>query len=221
MRLIPLALLAFSILAGFARPFPVAGAPLSFDQVLEAVDACYEKINTLKASFDQVVEVPVLEKKENFRGRLYYMKPEYLRLEYDKPKGQLLVADGSWYWFVMPQPDMLQAMRTPMRQGETGPRYVLGGGMLERYSGSLAGIEKRRGVPTYVLDLAPNSPSPYYRHLRAWIDTSSFATRAVQYIDESGNFNTFDLFKLEENVPLSPALFVYNPPPGTQILDIE
>ena len=198
----------------------VSAPSLSFEQVLERIDRYYEGIYSLKADFTQLVQVPALEKSESFNGRLYFLKPHYLRLEYDNPAGQLLVADGAWYWFYMPQEDIPQAMRVSMKAGEQAPRYVLGGKMAERYTGSLAGVEKRGGVECYVLDLQPNSPS-YYESLRAWVDRASFATRAVRYIDEGGHFNTFDLSNIEENAPVSPAKFNFTPPPGTQILDTE
>ncbi len=216
----PTCLLLLFLLTGYPGPQVSQAADLSFEDILRRVDRYYAGLRTLKASFIQIVEVPALEKSEKFSGKLYFLKPEFLRLEYDKPAGQLLVADGRWYWFIMPQPDMVQAMRTPIKEGESSaPRYILGGGMNERYSGKLAGTEKRRGIATYVLDLAPKTPSPYYRSLRAWIDTRSFATRAVKYLDESNNFNTFDFTNLEENKPIPPGKFVFNPPPGMQILD--
>ena len=199
---------------------PAADAP-TFEDVLEAVDRYYESLHTLEASFTQLVEVPALEKSETYRGRLYFLKPDYLRLEYDEPQGQLLVADGTWYWFYMPQPELPQAMRAPMEQKGAAPRYVLGGGMREKYTGRLLGEQVRNGIKTYVLDLEPIVPSPYYKALRAWVDASSFATRAVQYTDESGNLNIFDLFDLKPNVPISPGKFVFNPPPGTQILEAQ
>ncbi|MEA1996305.1 MAG: outer membrane lipoprotein carrier protein LolA [Gemmatimonadota bacterium] len=214
----------FLLIAGPAEKSILAAEPTerSFEQVLRAVDRYYDTLHSIEASFSQLVQVPVLEKSETYHGRLYYLKPHYLRLEYSEPEGQLLVADGRWYWFVMPQPDIMQAMRAPMREDKTSaPCYVLGGKMLEHYTGRLAGTEKRRGIPTYVLDLKPVKPNPYYRTLRAWIDASSFATRAVQYQDESGNYNTFDLFDIEENTPVSPKKFIFEPPPGTQILDTE
>lgn len=200
---------------------PAVSAPsLSFEQVLKAIDRYYEGLHSLKADFTQLVQVPALEKSENFNGRFYFLKPHYLRLEYDNPPGQLLVADGTWYWFYMPQEDIPQAMRVSMASGEQAPGYVMGGKMAERFTGSLLGVEKRDGVECYVLDLEPNSPS-YYKSLRAWIDKLSFATRAVRYIDEGGNFNTFDLLNQEANAPVSPAGFNFTPPPGTQILDTE
>ncbi len=195
---------------------------ISFDQVLQGVDRYYAGLSTLKARFTQVVEVPALEKVEKFEGRLWFLKPEYLRLEYAKPKGQLMVADGQYYWFVMPQADILQAMRAPMDEDPaTGPRYILGGGMREHYRGTLVGAEPRRGRRSYVLDLEPKSASTFYRSLRAWVDAASFATLAVRYIDESGNLNTFDLYELQENAAIDGAKFIFNPPPGTQILDAE
>ena len=194
---------------------------LSFDQVLQAVDRYYERLSSLKASFSQVVEVPALERQEKFHGVLYFMQPVYLRLEYIEPQGQLLVADGTWYWFYMPQPDLPQAMRAPMRQGEGAPRYVLGGNLKQRFSGQLLGREQRGGRTSYVLKLNPRKDNPYYKTLHAWVDAGTFATRAVRYVDQGGTFNTFDFFDLEPNTKFSPEIFTFTPPDGAQILDAE
>ncbi|OGG01023.1 MAG: hypothetical protein A3F83_12750 [Candidatus Glassbacteria bacterium RIFCSPLOWO2_12_FULL_58_11] len=202
-----------------AAPVSRAESPLTFEEVLQGIDRYYAGFSSFKASFTQLVEVPALEKSERFNGTLYFLKPEYLRLEYRKPRGQLLVADGTWYWFYMPQEDVPQAMRAPMGEGVEGPRYVLGGQMSRRFSGTMVGREPRGGAESYVLDLEPLAPTNFYKTLRAWVDSRTFATRAVRYLDESGNFNTFDLSDFEQNAEFSSGKFNFTPPPGTQILD--
>jgi len=192
-----------------------------FAEVLAGIDRWYERINSLSAAFTQLVEVPALEKSERFRGRLYFLKPRFLRLEYDVPRGQLLVADGQWYWFYMPQEDVPQAMRAPMEDLPGAPLYLLGGGMAERFEGRLVGSEEHGGSLCRVLDLEPKDPGAHYKSLRAWVDSRTFATRSLRYIDESGNFNTFDLSRTEENAKIDPGRFSFTPPPGTQILDAD
>jgi len=189
--------------------------------VLGRIDAYFEKLHSLEAGFTQVVEVPALQKSEEFRGRLYFQKPEYLRLEYSDPAGQLLVADGRWYWFFMPGPDLLQALRAPMDEdkGAGAPRYILGGRMYERFTGSLLGRERRAGRQCYVLELFPIASNRYYRSLKAWVDAVTYATRAVRYQDLGGTLNSFEFHEVAENVPIDARKFVFVPPEGTQILD--
>lgn len=188
--------------------------------VLAGIDRYYESLSSLTAAFSQTVEVPVLEKRERYAGRMYFRKPDLVRLEYTSPKGQLMVADGQYYWFFQPQNDIPQAMRARMDQVSSDvPRYVLGGNLAARFDVTLVGLESRGGANCFVLDLSPRKASPYYRNLRAWVDESTFATRAVRYEDESGNFNTFDLTGLKENAVIDAGKFRFSPPRGTQILD--
>ena len=201
---------------------PVTLSAADFQSVLAGIDRYYASITSLRASFEQVVEVPALEKSDRFRGTLYFLKPNFIRLEYTKPAGQLLVADGSDWWFYMPQEEIPQVLRAPMRQGEADtPVYILGGRMAERFTGSLAGSESRGGADCYVLDLEPRSSNAYYRSVRAWVDKHTFATRAVRYLDESGNFNTFDLADLTPGVELPKAMFTFVPPDNAQVLDAD
>jgi outer membrane lipoprotein carrier protein len=199
---------------------PTAAAP-GFEQVLAGMDTYFKKLSSLEAKFTQVVEVPALEKSERFHGRLFFQKPEFLRLEYSRPEGQLLVADGRWYWFFIPQPDILQAMRAPMDEdeGAAAPRYILGGNMYERFTGNLLGEEVRAGHQCYVLELFPLKPNRYYISLKAWIDKATFATRAVLYRDSGGTLNSFEFSEVVENGSIPPQKFIFDPPPGTQILD--
>ena len=193
-----------------------------FQSVLAGIDRYWETVSSLKASFEQVVEVPALEKSERFRGSMYFLKPNLIRLEYVKPRGQLLVADGSDWWFYMPQGEIPQVLRAPMRQGEAdAPVYILGGRMAERFTGTLVGSESRGGTDCYVLDLEPRSDNAYYSTVRAWVDKNSFATRAVRYIDESGNFNTFDLLEVTTGVELPRDIFSFTPPPDAQVLEAD
>ncbi|HLA39689.1 MAG TPA: outer membrane lipoprotein carrier protein LolA [Candidatus Glassbacteria bacterium] len=217
----PLKIIISLALFLFASGRVCIAGEVSFESVLAGIDRWYDGVSSLTATFTQLVEVPALEKSERFRGRLYYLKPNLLRLEYDVPRGQLMVADGRWYWFYMPQEDVPQAMRAPMEDGSGAPLYVLGGSLAKRFTGALVGTEPRGGAPCLVLDLVPKAAGSYYLSLRAWVDEQSFATRALRYIDESGNFNTFDLILTGENVKIDPGRFSFTPPPGTQILDSD
>ncbi|MBW7995953.1 MAG: outer membrane lipoprotein carrier protein LolA [Candidatus Glassbacteria bacterium] len=201
---------------------PAAGSAADFQAVLAGIDRYYETVSSLQASFTQLVEVPVLEKSETFSGTLFFLKPNLIRLEYSKPEGQLLVADGTDWWFYMPQQEVPQVLRAPMKQepGEA-PVYILGGRMAERFSGRLTGTERRGGTECYVLELQPRSRTAYYRSLRAWVGTRTFATRAVRYVDESGNFNTFDLAGHRAGIELPPAMFSFEPPAEAQVLEAE
>ncbi|MBN2288936.1 MAG: outer membrane lipoprotein carrier protein LolA [Candidatus Glassbacteria bacterium] len=216
----PLLIVAVCCWLSGGRGQTVSAAP-ELEQILAGIDTYFEKLQSLEAGFTQVVEAPALEKSEQFRGRLYFRKPEYLRLEYTVPEGQLLVADGDWYWFFMPQPDLLQAMRAPMDEdeGAGAPRYILGGDMHRRFTGKLLGEEQRNGKPCYLLELFPLKTNRYYRSLKAWIDVSSYATLAVRYQDLGGTLNYFEFSDLAENIRIDPQKFIFVPPPGTQVLD--
>jgi len=210
----------YPLLLTLVAPAPAAAA--DFISVLAGIDRYWESVASLRASFEQVVEVPALEKSERFQGTLYFLKPNLIRLEYSRPQGQLLVADGSDWWFYMPQEEIPQVLRAPMSQGDAdAPVYVLGGRMAERFAGILRGSENRGGSDCHVLDLEPRGENTYYHTLRAWVDKNTFATRAVRYIDESGNFNTFDLSDQTAGVELPAGIFSFTPPPEAQVLEAD
>ncbi len=202
--------------------FPATGRAADFQSVLAGIDRYYESIGSLRASFTQVVEVPALEKSETFSGTLYFLKPNLIRLEYRKPAGQLLVADGTDWWFYMPRQEIPQVLRASMQGGGGDvPVYVLGGRMAERFGGRLLGTASRGGAECYVLELEPKNRNAYYRSLRAWVDRLTFATRAVRYLDETGNFNTFDLGVASTDTSPAPELFSFTPPANAQVLEAD
>jgi outer membrane lipoprotein carrier protein len=210
------------VLAMAALLLPVSGRAADFQSVLAGIDRYYESIGSLRASFSQVVEMPALEKSDNFSGTLFFLKPNLIRLEYRKPKGQLLVADGTDWWFYMPQQEIPQVLRAPMQGGGgDAPVYVLGGRMAERFSGRLLATEPRGGSECYVLELEPRDGDTYYRTLRAWVDKVTFATRAIRYQDETGNYITFDLNEVSTDSAPPPELFSFTPPADAQVLQAE
>ncbi len=210
------------LLATAALLLPVCGQAADFQAVLAGIDRYYESLGSLKASFTQVVEVPALEKSDNFSGTLYFLKPNLIRLEYRKPEGQLMVADGTDWWFYMPQQEIPQVLRASMQDGGSDATvYVLGGRMAERFEGRLLGTEPRGGVECYLLELVPRDRDTYYRSLRAWVDRLTFATRAIRYEDETGNFNTFDLDGISTDSVPPLKLFSFTPPPDAQVLEAD
>ena len=73
-----------------------AKTEVKLQTVLSGIDRYYESVSSLTAAFSQTVEVPVLENRERYAGKMYFRTPDLMRLEYTSTKGQLMVEDGQY-----------------------------------------------------------------------------------------------------------------------------
>lgn len=200
----------------------ISAADTDVAAIFDGIEKYYAGFSTMQVEFKQVVEAPALEKKENYRGTMYFSKPGLLRLRYSVPAGQLLVVDGEYYWFYLPGPDIEQVMRAKVKSNSSrAPAYILGGDLKDKFNGSLVGRESVSDVDCFVIDLQPKSGESYYETLRAWIGVRDFSTRVIMYTDEGGTINRFDFLGTVYDVSLPDTLFKFVPPPGAQVMESE
>ncbi len=69
------------------------------DAVIEKIENKYKKINDYYASFRQEQTVTALDKVQTNVGELWIKKPGKVRWNYNVPKNEQIISDGSYLWY--------------------------------------------------------------------------------------------------------------------------
>jgi outer membrane lipoprotein carrier protein len=174
----------------------------------------------MEADFVQQVYVPLLDNRQNSRGRIFHRSPDRFLMRFTEPQGDIIVADGRYFWMYYPSNDPRQVIRSPMSAG--GQRVDLHREFLsnatERFSATRTGSETVGGRAAHALTLTPRSASPY-RRVRLWVDAEDFLVRRFEIVEQNDTERRLELSNLRTNVTLGDDLFRFTPPPGAEVFE--
>jgi chaperone LolA len=188
------------------------------DRILLQASQVYEKTVTLKSEFVQRIEIRALEREKEGRGVVFQKKPNYFLMKFEDPEGDIVVADGQWFWMYYPSAQPDQVIRTPI--GETTEGATLGGQFLNdpsaRYVSTYVEVSDVGGRPAHLISLVPKFDAPYTL-VRVWIDTKDYLVRQFEVYEQNETIRTITLSNVQAGVDLPDDLFAFTPPSGVEV----
>lgn len=179
----------------------------------------YDLTETFSADFDQQMKLSTGGKVPDSSGKVWFQRPGRMTWRYEKPEEQTILSDGDHLW--IHQPADKQVLRAPLRdafESRTPVSFLLG----------VASVEKDF-VPTLLAPAADGSvrlrlvpkddPQGALGTLELELDPVTFDIRAAIIFDPIGNSTRVVLRNLVRNQPLDPALFRFELPAGTDVIE--
>lgn len=197
------------------------GAPADDpDAILAAADRAYSTLRSLRASFIQRVDVPLLDRTSQGHGTWYQEGRDHFRMDFDDPPDDVFVADGTYLWLYQPSANPGQVLRCELAEGRqtAGGMDVLGRILSEArasYDATYEGTAIVSGQTTHAISLRPRGASEY-RMVRVWVAETDDLVRRFRIEEENETVRTVTLADLEPDVVLDDALFRFTPPPGVE-----
>jgi outer membrane lipoprotein carrier protein len=192
------------------------------DRAVDALQARYEKVSDLRASFVQTTRPAwsgtIEPDPVTTRGTMVVAKPARMRWAYDPPDESLVVSDGKSLWIY--DPGFGEAQRLPVGEGYlsgAAVQFLLGEGDLRRdFQIELVSCDERSAE----LALTPREPATYEK-LSVQVDPGSGELSRTRVHDLLGNVTEVELRNLETNVDPDPALFTFVAPEGVSVIELE
>ena len=195
-------------------------ARATLQDYLHQVESSYRGVRTLSTEFTQTYVSGGRTRVES--GKVYFARGGLMRWDYQRPQVKLFLSDGKHLLLYVP--DEKQLTRTPLKASEDMRvpfRLLLSRFDLRRV---FSRIEFADGAWPHdpadrILRAFPKRGwEEDYREVRMELDPQFDIRRLeIVYPDESVMDFRFD--KLARNTPLTPSLFKFTPPPGTEIID--
>jgi len=201
---------------------PVAGSP-AVRELLDRAQQVYESLGSMRAEFQQTIEIPLLARRRDGRGIWYQKGRGRFKMDFTDPAGDVIVADGSHLWLYYPSTHPGQVIRSEIDANVTGAGMVdLQGRIFEEadtgYDAVLQGSEDVNGHATWRIALTPTGPSPYQR-VRVWIDQQSFLVRRFEIVEENATVRTVILDALQPNAAIPDSVFEFTPPADADVFE--
>lgn len=187
--------------------------------LLEAAGKTYRATSALCADFHQTLAVPLLGQERKGSGRLCTKKPAFFSMRFTEPRGDLVLADGTWFWYYTPSTDTRQVLRWRMSQTPRGMDFYQEflDAPRSRYKAVYKGRETIGGRAVDRIQLTPVAPAPY-KDADVWLDAQGSLLRQVQLREENGSVRTVTLGATDTKSAPPAGAFSFTPPAGTQVI---
>lgn len=191
--------------------------------LLDRAQEAYDGLASMRAGFQQTIEIPLLGRRREGSGTWYQKGPGRFKMDFADPDGDVIVADGTHLWLYYPSTHPGQVIRSAIDANVTGAGMVdLQGRIFAEadsgYTAVLEGAEDVKGHSTWRIELTPMGESPY-RRVRVWVDRDSYLVRRFEILEENETIRTVILYDLEPNVPIADSVFRFVPPEGTDVFE--
>lgn len=206
-------------LAGAASPHHETGQEDRALELLREAGRSYEEIDAFCAGFRQEMVVPLLERVTRSRGILCQERPDRFSMRFTEPEGDVIVADGEYFWVYYPSADPGQVIRFTMASRPGGMdfqrEFLEDPG--EKYELEYLGRDEVAGRSTHLIRARPRGPSTFVR-ARIWLDPARSLIRQVELALENGSVRTVTLGDFRMDPEPDPDRFTFTPPPGAQVI---
>lgn len=212
--------LALMVISGlFGGLEPAAGQVRDPAEVLEEASRRYQSLSGFCAHFEQSLEVPLLRTTTDSEGSLCQAKPNLLAMRFSEPAGDVIVADGEFFWVYYPSSDPKQVIRFDMGAHPGGIDFhqEFLASPAERYSLDYVGEDPVNGVMALVVSLVPKGPASFEK-ATVWIDVERWLIVRARIGTENESVRTVTLSDITLNPADDPARFHFTPPAGTQVI---
>jgi len=193
----------------------LSGADARLDPLLKGVENHYNRAQSLKLDFSETYTVAKRPTQVE-RGVLFLRKPGKMRWDYVAPTGKIFLSDGKNVLLYTPDTHRLEKSKLKESDDLRAPLAFLLGKL--NFSKEFRSFSSRpEGDLTWV-SAAPNSEHAAYDKVDFLVGTDSTIRRVrISGVDHS--ILEFAFSNEQMNAPVTPAMFAFNPPPGTEIVE--
>ncbi len=186
--------------------------------IIEEVQDLYEDIEYFSADFIQKEQFKLTGSENETKGKIYIKNGTEYRLE---TEDQIVVTDGKVVWSYSPHNN--QVIVDNVKEGDAS---LLPRDMLFRYPknyfSNLLKEEKIGASKYYVLKMTPKEDvHGYIKSLKIWVNTESYLINKIEYDDLNDNTSLFQIEKMDIKSELPDSLFIFNPPPQSELIDMR
>jgi len=190
--------------------------PAKLGEVISRIERRYNSLATLKIRFQQIMQFvarpPLTEE-----GTLYLLRPSKMRWDYTRPQGKLLVGDGDMLHMYNPRANQVRQVK-PSETGDLrAPLSFLLGRLRLRRQFSHPRLSVADGQALLIAD--GRSGKEAYTRVEFRYDPEDYRLLGLRVLGQDESVTVFRFEDEQVNSVLDPALFVFQPPAGADLLD--
>jgi outer membrane lipoprotein carrier protein len=192
----------------------------ALDDVVNGLQAFYEKTDSFKADFTQEVKRRYKPGEGVKRsGTVYFMKPGKMRWDYKTPEPVYYVSDGETLWVYEPRENVAYRGDIKGSRMASTMKFLFGAGKLRDEFEITMGEAPSEG--TIALEMMPRNGEQGYKKLVLVVDAKTYEIRESRLTDPADDTSTI-AFSGQTYAPIkNPEWFTWKPSDGVRIEDLS
>lgn len=204
----------------------LGAAPLgaqSVDATIDRAVAAWDKIKTVRGTFEQTVTNSLTGSSAVARGKYVQQRPNRLAIRFTQPASDAIVSDGKYVWVYLPSTAPGQVVKRSATERGSIPIDLTGQFLDEpraKYDIAAAGTRTVEGHAAHGLTLTPKAgvKAPFTK-ATVWVDDDDALIREFEETEPTGVTRHVRLTSLEPNVAVERQVFEFSVPSGAKIVD--
>jgi outer membrane lipoprotein-sorting protein len=195
---------------------------------ISAIDTAEDFFESLSEKYNEINDYAALitisgsSYSTAMRGRIYFLKPDYMQIKFSEPAGQVLAIDGQSLYIYLPQLVVVQQQElktSGVSWASAEGLAMMKRGYLVAYAESPDPIPLEEGSEERVikLRLSRKSSSEQFRVLEVSVNPETLLIRRIVGFTVTNETIQMDFQAIETNTGLSPEFFVYEPPKNAYV----
>ncbi|MFN0117316.1 MAG: LolA family protein [Elusimicrobiota bacterium] len=209
------------ILSLFLIQVHLSAAP-TLDDVLNNLKIKETQVKSLELSFTQDIKFTEMTTGSSSKGKVTFLKPNKMRLQKLSPDQQTIVTDGKQVWVY--NPAFSQVWKGKWKDWNSASFIPQGLIPVDGYTKDLQKNFDLTLRPSHENSEVTLKATPKNNHidysLEILISTVSWYPIKTFYRSSTAEIVT-QFSEVKENAPVSPALFLFIPPKGTEIISLN
>jgi len=191
-------------------------AETSPEGVARGLQAWLDGTRDLKCRFEQSLDSGALGAGVPESGSMLLLRPGRARWDYAEPERKIAILDGDSTRVYLPADRQMIRGTLPAEGQALHALLTRRSRVEEMFVPSLLPAVGGRGIR---LRLVPRGKGESFEAVVLDLDPSSFAIRAAEVADGSGNVVRYRFYDMQRNRGVGEESFHFQPPPGTEILE--
>lgn len=193
----------------------LAAGDARLDPLLHGVENHYNHAQSLKLDFSETYSASRRPTQVE-RGTLFLRKPGKMRWDYAAPAGKIFLSDGKNILLYTPGNNRLEKSRLKESEDLRAPLAFLLG-KLNFWREFRSFTSRSEGDSTWVSAI-PNSDQLAYTQVDFLVAPDAQIQR-VRITGQEHSILEFSFSNEQINAPVAASMFVFSPPPGTEIVE--
>lgn len=195
---------------------PVLSAPAQDAPSLEALQARYDTLEGLRATFTQVTASEFADDSTQIDGTVLLAGNKY-RVETPR---QTVVTNGSTTWIYSPADSQVVVNDADAEASTLTPQAFLTTSA-EKYDVVSTRTTPRDDTPHDVLSLAAANSSARFEKATLWVRSTDRIVTRLRALDRNGSILDLRLREIRVNPHISEGAFSFSAPEGVEVVDLR
>jgi outer membrane lipoprotein-sorting protein len=173
---------------------------------LEKIKTGNEQYNAITSAFKHTRHVQMLGEDVVSSGKLYYCKPDRLAMQYDQPKGDLMLLNGDRFVMVTDgkRREVAAKNNARMKTMKTILTHCMMGDMLPVNAAKITCSETKN---EYVVTASFTDKKSVFSKVIVRYDKKTFAVSLLRTEERDGNYNVYELTDKQFNASIDEQIF--------------